>query len=200
MATQRLLDELAELYEQRFGCEVAIESVGGVVAEKRVMAGEPFDMVFLSSAAIDKLIDAQRVVAGSRVDLVRSSVAVAVRAASSIGYSTGPSGVQMTKLFERWGIADEIKNRIVQAPPGVPVGSLIAKGEVEFGFQQLGELMHVEGIEVLGTLPPAIQIVTVFSAGTCIASNNRDAVKAVLEFMKSPAANEAKRRQGTEPA
>ena len=101
----------------------------------------------------------------------------------------------MAKLFERWGIAEEIKERIVQATPGVSVGSLVAKGEAELGFQQLSELLNVEGIEVLGPLPEGIQVVTVFSAGVCVASQAHEAARAVLEFLVSPAADEAKRRQ-----
>ena len=147
MATRSLLNELAEMYTQRSGITVAIESVGGVDAAKRVLAGEAFDLVVLASDAIDKLIAAGRVVAGSKVDIARSGVAIAVRAgaarpaidsedavreavrsARTVGYSTGPSGVALAKLFERWGIAEEIKDRIVQATPGVPVGSLVAKG------------------------------------------------------------------------
>ena len=217
MATRLLLNELAEMYAQRPGISVAIESVGGVDAAKRVLAGEAFDFVVLASDAIDKLIAAGRVVAGSKVDIARSGVAIAVRAgaarpaidsedavreavrsARTVGYSTGPSGVALAKLFERWGIAEEIKDRIVQATPGVPVGSLLAKGEVELGFQQLSELLNVEGIEVLGPLPEGIQVVTVFSAGVCVASQSREAVRAVLDYLVSSAADEAKRRQGME--
>lgn len=219
MATRQLLNELADLYTQRSGCRVAIESIGGVDAARRVQAGEPFDVVVLASDAIDKLIAEQRVVAGSKIDVARSGVAIAVRAgaarpairsedalratvrsARTVGYSTGPSGVQLAKLFERWGIADEIRDRIVQATPGIPVGSLVAKGEVELGFQQLSELLHVAGIAIIGPLPPAIQIVTTFSAGVCTVSQQPDAARALLEFMVSPAAEEAKRRQGMEPA
>ena len=219
MATRPVLAELAELYRGKTGAEVAIESVGGVDAAKRVQAGEAFDVVILAADAIDKLVVAGRAVADSKVDLVRSGVAVAVRAgaprpdigsedalrnavrtAHTLGYSTGPSGVQLAKLFERWGIADEIKSRIVTAPPGVPVGSLVAKGEVELGFQQLSELMHLSGIDVIGPLPREIQIVTTFAGGVCVASTRPQAARDLLGFMASPAADEAKRRHGMEPA
>lgn len=219
MATRQVLADLAAAFEQRSGRQVTIESVGGVDAARRVQAGEPFDVVVLASDAIDKLLAAGHVVAGSKVDLVRSGVAVAVRAgaahpdigsedavrnavlaARSVGYSTGPSGVQLAGLFERWGIAEAIRERIVVAPPGVPVGTLVARGEVELGFQQLSELMHLAGIDVLGALPPPIRIVTTFSAGLCTRSTQPDAVREMLDFMTSAQAADAKRRHGMEPA
>ncbi|MDO9113312.1 MAG: substrate-binding domain-containing protein [Polaromonas sp.] len=219
MATRLVLADLVTAFEQQSGCRVAIESVGGVDAARRVQAGEAFDVVILASDAIDKLIASGQVLAGSRVDLVRSGVAVAVRAgaprpdistedalreavraARSISYSTGPSGVALAGLFERWGIAGEIQSRIVTPPPGIPVGSLVARGEVELGFQQLSELMNLEGISVLGPLPPAIQIITTFSAGVCTGTRNAEAVRAMLASMNTPQAAEAKRRQGMDPA
>ena len=219
MATRQVLAELAAAYRARSGVQVAIESVGGVDAAKRVAAGEPFDVVFLASDAIDKLVAGGSAVAGSRVDLVRSDVAVAVKAGSAkpdlsteeavkhavlaaptIGYSTGPSGTSLLKLFERWGIAKDVQAKIVQAPPGVPVGSLVARGEVALGFQQRSELIHLEGSDVVGGLPEAIQIVTVFSGAVCAASVQPGAVRELLAFMASPEAAEAKRRQGMQPA
>jgi molybdate transport system substrate-binding protein len=223
MATRQLLAELVSGFEKQAGYSAAIEAVGGVDAARRVMAGETFDVVVLASDAIDKLIAAGHLQAGSKVDLVRSGVAVAVRAgaplpdissedavkravlaARSISYSTGPSGVALAKLFERWGIADDIQGRMVQAPPGVPVGTLVAHGEVELGFQQLSELLHVEGITVVGPLPPAIQIITTFSAGVhasvAAGSEQAERVHAMLDYMRSPQAAEAKQRQGMEPA
>jgi molybdate transport system substrate-binding protein len=106
--------------------------------------------------------------------------------------------VALAKLFERWGIEQQIASRIVQAPPGVPVGSLVAKGEVELGFQQLSELIHLDGISIVGPLPPEIQITTTFSAGVCTASTQANAVKDMLAYMASPAAASAKLRQGME--
>lgn len=219
MATRLVLAELAQAYEQRSGQRVAIESVGGVDAAKRVQAGEAFDVVFLAADAIDKLIASGHVLAGSKVDLVRSGVAVAVRAgapqpdisseaavreavlaARNLSYSTGPSGVALASLFERWGIAGQIKDRIVTPPPGVPVGSLVASGEVALGFQQLSEMLNVDGITLLGVLPPAIEIVTIFSGGVCARSTQPEAVRAMLAHMAAPAAAQAKRRQGMEPA
>lgn len=219
MATRQVLAELSAAFERQGGGPVAIESVGGVDAAKRVQGGEPFDVVFLASNSIDALIAGGALAAGSRVDLVRSGVAIAVRAgaprpdvsteaavrqavldAPNLSYSTGPSGVHLARLFESWGIAERIKGRIVQAPPGVPVGALVARGDVALGFQQLSELMHLGGIEVLGPLPPAIQILTTFSAGIGINSPREDAVRRLLDFMRSPAADETKRRHGMEPA
>ena len=219
MAMRQVLAELVAGFEAVSDVSVGIESVGGVDAAKRVQAGEAFDVVILASDAIDKLIAGGHLRAGSRVDLVRSGVAAAVRegasvpdlgsedsvrsavlAARTIGYSTGPSGVALAQLFERWGIAQQIQSRIVQAPPGVPVASLVARGEVELGFQQLSELLGVADITVAGSLPPAIQIVTTFSAGICVHTDKTDAVRAMLSHMTAPAAAEAKRRQGMEPA
>lgn len=219
MATRQLLADLIAVFEPRSGCTVSMESMGGLDVARRVAAGEPFDVVVLASDAIDKLIASGHLNAGSRVDLVHSGVAVAVQAgaaqpdigsadavrsailaARNISYSTGPSGVALAKLFVQWGIADQIKDRIVQAPVGVPVGTLVARGEVELGFQQLSELIHVEGIAVLGPLPPEIQITTTFSAGVCATSTQADTVRAMLAFMASPEADAAKHRQGMEPA
>jgi molybdate transport system substrate-binding protein len=222
MATRQVLAELAAAYERRSGQQVAIESAGGVAAARRVEEGELFDIVVLAADAIDRLAAAGRVDPGSRVDFARSGVALAVPAgaphpdigteaavrnavlaAPSIGYSTGPSGTYLTRLFERWGIAATIAPRIVQAPPGVPVGTLIARGEVALGFQQSSELMHLSGIDMIGVLPPEIQVTTIFSAAICTictASAQREAARALLAFLASPDADSAKRAHGMEPA
>lgn len=218
MATRQLLADLVAEFQKTTAQDVRVESVGGVDAAKRVLAGEAFDIVALASNAIAQLTDAGKIVPGSQVDLVQSGVAIAVRAgalrpdigseeavkqavlaATSLSYSTGPSGVQLARLFERWGIADEIRDRIVQAPPGVPVGKLVAEGQVALGFQQLSEMMNLPGIDVLGPLPAEIQIITTFSAGLSVTSTQPDAVRALLDFMVSPAVAEIKRRNGMEP-
>jgi molybdate transport system substrate-binding protein len=218
MATRLLLAELARAYGQQTDCVVEFEAVGGVDAARRVQSGEAFDVVVLASDAVDRLIASGHVLS-RRVDLVRSPVAIAVQrgaarpdvsteaalqaavmAARRIGYSTGPSGTHLQKLFEHWGISEQLQARIVQAPPGVPVGSLVARGEVDLGFQQLSELMHLEGIDVIGGLPEGAQFITTFSAGLCARSAQAAAVRAMLAFMTSPQAADIKRRHGMDPA
>lgn len=218
MATRQVLAQLTADWQQSCGLQASFESVGGVDAAKRVQAGEVFDVVALASDAIDKLMAAGCLLPGSKVDLVRSGTSVAVcegaplpdiaseeavkaavLAARSVSYSTGPSGVALARLFERWGIADAIRDRIVTPPPGTPVASLVARGEVEMGFQQLSELLHVQGITVVGPLPPAIAIDTIFSAAIGRDSTRAEDARALLAYMASPEAADAKRRQGMDP-
>ena len=218
MATREVLAELAGHYRRKVGTGVAIESIGGVEAARRIRAGEPFDVAVLADEAMSALESEGRVVRGTRVAVATSGVAVAVRAgvappdigtrdavrkailqASSIGYSTGPSGVHLARLFEGWGIAEAIKSRTVQPPPGVPVASLVASGQVEIGFQQFSELVHQAGIDVVGTLPPEIQVTTTFSAGLCATSTQHEAARAWLVFITSPQSDDVKRRHGMEP-
>ncbi len=218
MATRLVLAELAAAWAQRSARPLVVTSVGGVDAARRVQAGERFDLVMLASDAIDRLLASGHLQA-PRVDLVRSPVAVAVRAgaaqpdigsadavrtavlgAASIGFSTGPSGTFLMQLFARWGIAEQVADRIVQAPPGVPVAKLVAEGEVALGFQQLSELLNVDGVQVLGTLPADAAFITTFAAARCAGAAPDADVQALLDFLAGPDAAEAKRRQGMEPA
>jgi molybdate transport system substrate-binding protein len=219
MATREVLNELAARYERDSGQKVATEAAGGVDVAKRVQNGEAVDIVVLASNAIDKLIADGKVLAGSRVDLVQSGVSIAVRKgaprpdisseealkravldAKTLSYSTGPSGVYLEKMFARWGVLEEIRARIVVPPPGKPVGSLVAEGSVELGFQQLSELINLAGIDVVGPLPAAVQTITIFSGGVAATCAQPDSARAVLKFMASPAAADAKQRHGMESA
>jgi molybdate transport system substrate-binding protein len=158
------------------------------------------------------------VVPGSRVDLAKSGIGVGVKAgapkpdisttealkktmlaAKSIGYSTGPSGVYMIGLFQRMGIADEIKHKLKQTPTGVFVGSIIASGEAEIGFQQVSELSHFAGVDYVGPLPADIQQFTTLSSGIIVGAKEADAARALVKFITAPAAAAAFKKRGMEP-
>jgi len=219
MATRQGLAELAESYEGRTGRRVAIEAVGGVEAARRVRAGEPTDVVVLASNVMERLEAEGHLVPESRADVARSGIAVAVRAgaprpslengeavkqaildARRICYSTGPSGDHLKRLWEQWGITEAASQRALQAPPGVPVGALVAQGDADLGFQQLSELLHLPGIDIIGPLPPEVQAVTVFAAGVASTSSQPDAARAFVAYLASPETEAAKRRHGMEPA
>ena len=219
MATRELLSDLVARYAQENGLAVELESAGGVDVARRVQAGEVVDAVVLAAPAIEKLLADDRLQRGSRVDIARSGIGMAVLAgaarpdigteaavkaavlaARTLGYSTGPSGTYMIQLFERWGIAAQLAPRIVQAPPGVPVASLVARGEAELGFQQLSELLNVPGIDVLGALPDDIQNITVFCGAVSVASQKAAAARALLAFLADPAGAATKLVHGMEPA
>jgi molybdate transport system substrate-binding protein len=219
MATRQLLAELLTDWQARGGQAVALESVGGVDAARRVAAGEEFDLVFLAADALAKLEVAGHIAPGTRVSLALSSTAVAIPAgaplpdiltestlcaaviaAPSLSYSTGPSGVALAQLFERWGVASLIQSRIITPPPGTPVADLLAQGQVALGFQQRSELMHVPGITIVGPLPRDIAINTLFSGAVRQGANNPQAAADLLAFLASPETLPAKRRHGMDAA
>jgi molybdate transport system substrate-binding protein len=218
MATRQVLAELSAAYQQKTGQAAAIESVGGVDAARRIRAGEKCDIVVLADAAMRQLEADGFVKSGSRAGFADSAIAVAVRsgakrpglsdeeslkaailAAQSICYSTGPSGTHVIGLLEKWGIAQLMSGRIVQAPPGVPVGALVARGEAELGFQQLSEFLDVPGIDIAGTLPREIQSLTRFSCGVCALASNEAGARSFIGYLTSSEADASKRRHGMEP-
>jgi molybdate transport system substrate-binding protein len=185
---------------------------------KRLSSGETYDLLIMARQQIDELSQNGKVVAGSRTDIAKSGVGVAVGkgkpkpdistvdalkktllAAKSIGYSTGPSGIYVVSMFQKMGIADEIKSKLKQTPTGVFVGSIIASGEAEIGFQQVSELSHFAGVDYIGPLPADVQYVTVFASGIATGGKESDAAKALVKFITAPAAAAAFKKRGMEP-
>ena len=210
--------ELVPSFEKATEHKVATTWAGTNDIKKRMAAGETYDLVIMAGPALDELVKQGKIVPGSRVDLAKSGVGVAVRAgapkpdissgdalkrallaAKSIAYSSGPSGVYMEGLFRRLGIADEIKPKLKQTQPGNPVGEVIARGEAEIGFQQVSELLPIAGIDYIGPLPPDIQHITVFSGGIHTGAKQPDAAKALVKFITAPAAVPVIKKKGMEP-
>ena len=222
MATRHILADLAREYELRNGIPVEIRSMGGVEAAKMVRAGEPTDVVVLESRVIESLEAEGLIAEGGIVDFARSEIAIAVSAGSPrlgveseqavrqamlearrVCYSTGPSGDHdhLKALGEKWGVTESVMERALIAPD-VPVASLVARDDADLGFQQLSELIGQPGIEIVGSLPPKIQAVTVFSAGVSSASAEREVANAFVALgatSRSPVQRSRGHAEGRRP-
>ena len=184
----------------------------------RLTRGEKLDVVIMVGYALDDLIKQGKVLPDSKVILARSSIGVAVKAgapkpdigsaeavkrallaAKSIAYSDSASGVYIsTRMFQRLGIAEQMAGK-ARKIPATPVGEIVAQGEAELGFQQIAELKAVEGIDLVGPLPPELQQVTLYSAGIVAGSHDPAAARKLLDFLASPAAAPAIAATGLEP-
>jgi molybdate transport system substrate-binding protein len=191
--------------------------VGADSIPSRLKRGDIADVVIVAAEALDDLIKDGLVIAGSRVDLARSRIGMAVRAgapkpdigsvealkralldAKSVAISSSVSGDYFSsELFPRLGIADQMAAKIRRSG-GERIGALIVRGEAEIGFQQMSELLSVKGIDVVGPLPAAVQRVTVFAAGVAAQSRHPDEARAYIRFLASPAASEKVRKTGLE--
>jgi molybdate transport system substrate-binding protein len=213
--------ELAPEFERATGHRIVTEATsmgtGSTSIPARLERGEAIDVVIVAERDLEELIKTGRVRAGTRVDLARSAIGMAVRRgapkpdissvdalrrtlleARSIAYSASVSGTYLsTELFQRLGIADRVlpKSRKIE---GERVGAVVARGEAEIGFQQISELLPVPGIDLVGPLPPDVQRVTVFSAGIGVAATNPALAKSFVEFLASPAALSAIRKSALE--
>jgi molybdate transport system substrate-binding protein len=219
IATREAYLELVPQFERATGHRVTTTWAGTVDIMKRMAAGETYDLVMISSESLDELTRLGNIVPGSRMDMARSGIGIAVRAgaprpdvssaealkralmaAKTVGYSTGPSGVYLAGLFERMGIADAVNAKIRRGPSGTMIGTLVASGEAEIGFQQVSELVHIKGIDYIGPLPAEVQNVTVFSIGLDARAKEPAAAKALAQFLTAPAALPVIRKHGLEPA
>jgi molybdate transport system substrate-binding protein len=203
--------QLAPQFEQRTHYKIATSygaSMGGAPDSipMRLQRGEPADVVILARPALDELVKQGSVLPNSPVDLVRSSIGMAVRTgaphpdistaeafkhtlleAKSIAYSDSASGVYLsTEVFQRLGIATQIASKTRRTAGSV--GAAVARGDVEIGFQQISELLPVPGIDYVGALPADVQRVTIFSAGIAAKSQNPAAARMLIHFLASPEA------------
>ena len=211
--------DLVPAFERTSGIKLTITwgSTNGLL--KELDAGASGDLAILTAEVIDDLIKRGKVAAGSRVDLARSGIGIAVRkgatkpaigtpeefkrallAAKSVAHSkTGLSGIYFPTVLARLGIADAMKSKIVMPEPGNPVGEVVAKGDAEIGVQQISELLPVAGIDIVGPLPAELQKITTFSAGLLAGAKDPDTAKALVKYVaaESPPLLKGK---GLEPA
>ena len=195
--------ELLPEFERARSTKIAVTWGSTNALLKDIKAGLGGDVAVLTAEAVDELIDQGKAVAGSRVDLARSRIGVAVRkgakrpdiaspealkraliAASSVAHSkTGLSGLYFPTVLARLGIADAMQSKIVIPDPGTAVGEVVAKGDAEIGIQQISELLPVAGIEIVGPLPEPLQKITMFSGGVLRAAKEPSLAEALLKFV-----------------
>jgi molybdate transport system substrate-binding protein len=218
IATREAYNELLPQFEQASGHKVATVWSGTVDIMKRMAAGgDQHDLIVISSTELEELIKQGKIMPGTRVDLAKSGIGVAVRAgapkpdigsvealkrtllaAKSVGYTSGPSGVYMAGLIERMGIADAVKAKFRSVPSGGTIGTIVASGDCEIGFQQISELVHIKGINYVGPLPPDVQRVTIFATGIPTGAPNPNGAKALVKFLTTPASAAVIRKHGLE--
>nr|WP_251010918.1 substrate-binding domain-containing protein [Variovorax paradoxus] len=215
-------NELTPGYEKTSGRKVqtAYGASMGAASDSipsRLARGEPADIVILARPALDALVKEGKVMSGSQVDLVRSSIGFAVRtgapkpdistvdalkrtllAAPSIAYSASASGAYYeTELLKKLGIEDQVKpksRRILSER----VGTVVARGHAALGLQQVSELLPIKGIDYIGPLPAEVQRVTVFSAGIATGSKQPEAARQLIRYLNSPTAAPVIERTGLE--
>ena len=203
-------------FERASGHKVTTLWTPSVEMMKRLKEGETVDLAIMSASAIDELIKLGKLV--SRTDLAKSGVGVAVLAgapkpdissgaalkravlaAKSIVYSTGPSGIYLKDLFERWGIAEKIKSKVIVCK-GEPAGAVVVRGEADLAFQQVCELLPVAGIDLVGPLSPDVQNITMFSAAVHVQAVQPGGARALVKYFTAKEAHAVIRRCGMEPA
>jgi molybdate transport system substrate-binding protein len=211
--------DLIPAFERERGVKIAVTWGSTQALLKDLESGARGDLAVLTDEAIDALMEHGKVNAGSRIDLARSGIGVAVRkgakrpdiaspealkrallAAKAVAHSkTGLSGIYFPTVLARLGIADEMKGKIVIPDAGTPVGELVAKGDAELGIQQISELLPVAGVEIVGPLPQPLQKITTFSGGVLTAAKEPSLATALLKFVAAQSPRLLKER-GLEPA
>ena len=209
--------ELFPQFEKSSGNTVAVTWAGTVAIKKKIAAGEVFDLVISSNAAISDLATQGKIVKGTPTILAKAGVGIGVRkgaakpdvgtpdafkraliAAKSVGLSTGPSGIYLEKLFERLGVAEAVKAKTRLIPSGGTVSTLLANGEAEIGFQQISEIAHADGVDYVGPLPAELQLISVFTAGVHTGAAHPGEAQALVKFLTAPAALAVMKKHGLE--
>jgi molybdate transport system substrate-binding protein len=217
-ATKEIVLDLVTQFEKTSGHKFIPTWTGTAGIKKRIADGEAYDLIIVGAPVVDAFIRQGKVAPGSRTDLMKSGIGVAVRAgapkpdirsgeelkktllaAKSIGYSTGPSGDHVVTLIERFGIADQVKPKLKQIPTGARIETVIANGEAEIGFQQISELIHAAGIDYVGPLPSDVQLITVYSAGMQSGAKQPEAAQALIKALTAPEAAAVIKQHGMEP-
>ena len=218
-AMTEFIQAVTPMFEHDSGHQLKASFLSGSVLPVKVKEGAPADIIITTPDSVDDLVKAGKVVAGSRVDFIRSSAGVAVKAgapkpdistpeafkrallaAKSVGISQGPSGIYMLTLLDRLGIAAEVKAKAVFTAPGQRVGLVIASGQAEIGVQQITELLAMTGIDFVGPLPRELQTTIVYATVRPTIAKETAAADAFVKFLSSKSVAPTARKMGLDPA
>ncbi|MQM35917.1 MAG: molybdenum ABC transporter substrate-binding protein [Candidatus Accumulibacter phosphatis] len=217
-ATKASVSEAVTNFVKSSGNTVIVSWAGTEAITKRITEGEVVDIVVNAAQNIDRLTTQGKLSQGSRTDFARSSIGVAVApsavrpdvssieglksallGAKSIVISSGTSGRYLSDLFNSLGVGDQIKAKVKQPPSGAQIADVLAAGEAELGFQQISELLHVDGIQFLGPIPAEIQNYTIYSGAAHTRAPEFEAAQAFLRALREPETAAVVRKSGMEP-
>jgi molybdate transport system substrate-binding protein len=217
-AIATVLHELGPDFERATGHQLTVTSDIAIRMVRRIQAGEPFDFLVAAPGHIDELIRQGRIIPDTRTDLARSGIGVQVRAgarkpdvssvetfkqalldARSIAYlKEGQSGVYLSGMMERLGIAEAISSKVTRPETDI-VSELVANGDVELGMVVITQILTTPGVELVGPLPPELQSYITFTAGVSTSSGVPSAAKDLISFLTGPSAIQVMKSQGMEP-
>jgi molybdate transport system substrate-binding protein len=213
-----VLQELAPRFESSTGHTLVFRFATAAELKAQIEKGETFDVAILTSAIIDDLIKQGRLAAATRADVARSGAGIAIRkgaprpdiatadalkrtllSAKSVAYvGQGATAGIMTRIFERLGIAEEMRKKT--RPLSGSAAEAVASGDAELGFTQISEILPVAGAELAGPLPSELQVYTVFPAAVSARAKQPAAARSLITFLTAPAAVPVIKAKGMEPA
>lgn len=209
------LEELAPQFELASGHKLVFKFEGVAPLKRQIEAGEPFDVAILLPAMIDDLTKQGKIAAGTRRDIARSAVGVAIQAgaprpdvstveafkqtllnAKVMSYSSdSASGAYFAGLFDRLGIGGEAGSRL-KSYQGSGVMNAVAKGDAELTVITVPNIIGISGVELAGLLPPELQNYTVFTAGEAASAQDAQAAKVFIQFLSGPEATSVLKSHG----
>jgi molybdate transport system substrate-binding protein len=216
-AAKSVLDQLGSDFEKTSGNKLDVSVGPAADLKQKIDQGAAFDIAILTAPLIDALAQAGRIDPASRATIARAGLGVSIGSgvakpdvstddalkttllnAKSIGYNgVGASKAANEAMFSKLGISDAVRPKVKVLDVSAPIA--VAKGEVEIGLGPISEILPVEGVQFVGAYPADVQSYLVFSAGLSSSTKETGAAKALIDFLRSPAAVPVIKTKGMEP-